>query len=231
MRGWIAFVVVMLGCGSGDLHDAAATECVLDRDCMVAGARCCDCPTFAIPLSDPIREACAGVRCPDMHCPDNVRAACQEGRCALACVAMECPRSCLFGFATDGSGCLTCECAEPLATGCLQASDCARVRADCCGCARGGHDTAVLARDAAHHDDDLDCPATPQCPGRSTCDAAATVQCIRLHCVLSAAVRLPPSACGRIDLPPCEPPDACVINSGNPIANEQGVGVCLDGRP
>jgi hypothetical protein len=229
MRGWIVVLAGTVGCAAADISLAsegsgARSECTRDADCAAAGLRCCDCPTFAVPITSPAHEACAGVTCPDPHCPDRVAPVCAGGRCVLACTAIECPQSCIDGFARDDS-CLTCACAQPTATGCLQADDCVRVRADCCGCDHGGRDTAVLRQDAGAHDAALQCPDRPLCPRASTCDPAATLQCIQRRCVLSS-VALPPGACGRFDLPPCPSPQACVIN-GDPTADEEGVGVCM----
>ncbi len=235
MRGSIALLIALAGCepgpdvvrptSSGGSPDVA--ECRRDDDCVAAGTKCCDCPEFAVPESDASHRACDGVTCHDKHCPHNVRAACDEGRCVLACVPMECEASCLFGYATDRSGCLTCQCTQPVQTGCLVASDCVQVRGDCCGCARGGHDTAVLRRDAPDHDERLRCPAAPQCPAANTCDEAEEPQCIRGMCALTTAERLPPNACGRADLPPCERGEVCVVNGPNMRVNEEGVGLCM----
>jgi hypothetical protein len=150
---------------------------------------------------------------------------CAAGRCVLACVAMECRSSCLFGFAADASGCLTCDCAQPDLHACLSDGDCVRVRADCCGCERGGQDTAVLAEDAAEHDADLHCPAAPQCPKVNTCtDEAPT--CVFGRCVLTEPTALPPDACGRFDLRPCPAGQDCVVNGPDTRINEQGLGLC-----
>lgn len=234
MRGFIVVVVGMVSCSSTDIvvgpPGSSAIECDGDRDCVATAVRCCDCPTFAVPVGSPSHRACADVKCPQASCPDNVRVACDAGRCILACVAMECAQSCLHGFASDGSGCLTCTCAEPVASGCVQPADCARVRADCCGCEHGGHDTAVLERDAAAFEANLRCPARPQCPRTATCDPAASVQCIQGRCALTAAAALPAGACGRLDLPPCAPQQVCVVNADS-TANEQGVGVCRPDGP
>jgi hypothetical protein len=204
MRGSVALVVVVVGCGFGDARGRDTTsgvqgECALDDDCVGAGVKCCDCPAFAVPVASPGHAACDSVPCPYRHCPRNVRAACDQGRCVLACVAMECRQSCLFGFAVDTSGCLTCECAGPT-LGCLGPSDCVQVRADCCGCKRGGRETAVLADEVDAHEAALGCSAAPQCPASDICDPALAPQCFQGKCVLATAAALPPNACGRLDL-------------------------------
>src|SRR4051794_14630704 len=74
------------GPGSGSGSDGAGPmECMVDNDCVAAGVKCCDCPTFAVPKSDPSHNACGAVPCPISQCSPNVRAACQTGACVLAC--------------------------------------------------------------------------------------------------------------------------------------------------
>jgi hypothetical protein len=228
MRAGAAFLVLVVGCG-GDLVkvDTSAGECSLDEDCVAVAARCCDCPTFAVSVSDASYRACTAVPCPDQRdCPRDVRATCDEGRCVLACVAQVCLQSCANGFATEGS-CLTCSCASPPQDGCSAPDDCMRVRADCCGCAHGGRDTAVLAREAAAHDANLRCGPAPQCPSDGRCDASEMPACVQGRCELT--LPLPANACGRSDLPPCPPGQACVVNGPNHTATLQGVGVCVAG--
>jgi len=208
-------------------------ECAADPDCAPAAVACCACPAFAVPVSDPIHRACAGVRCRDRdRCPQNIRAICDDGWCALACVAIECRQSCANGFAADDNGCLTCECAELDAGGCTTAADCVQVRADCCGCGRGGEDTAVLRRQAAAYDADLRCSPGALCPAATTCDTAAAPQCIQGRCQLTTSA-LPSSACGRSDLATCARGQVCIVNGMDRTANEEGVGVCVagDGEP
>jgi hypothetical protein len=240
MRWRVALVVVVgLGAGPGCEGPTPATvvdppppwppaaECTAADDCVAAGSKCCDCPTFAVPAHDPIHEACIGVRCPSSVCSDSTRVACDRGRCVLACVTMACPDVCEDGFATDDSGCLTCGCAAPIHDGCRQAADCVRVRADCCGCSHGGRDTAVLARDARGYDAGLMCDARPQCPELAAiCSLDAELACVQGRCELSTAGRLPANACGRLDLLPCPIGQVCVINGNNLPTNEQGLGLC-----
>jgi hypothetical protein len=231
MGRWAVLLLAVTACGrgAGELpatEGSGESECILDDECVGAAMRCCDCPAFAVPISDASHQACAVVQCPDRHCPHNVRPMCQSGRCVLACVAMACRESCLFGYAPDASGCLTCDCAPPVLRGCFDDDECVRVRADCCGCERGGQDTAVLALDAADHDAALHCPVGPQCPVANTCAVAETPHCLAGRCMLGASVALPPGACGRIDLHPCPTGQVCVVNSGDAVLDEQGLGVC-----
>ncbi|MGE0548028.1 MAG: hypothetical protein AB7O24_22060 [Kofleriaceae bacterium] len=199
-------------------------ECAIASDCMAASTTCCDCPTFAMPTAD--GDACSGVVCPvPMDCPSNLEPVCINRHCELACAPIACELSCAYGFATSSTGCLSCECATPPPGGCTQDADCARTRADCCGCEQGGTDTAVLADAVASYDNELNCPPEPQCPTQTnTCDPNLTAQCVQGACELAAVP--PPSACGRSDLPVCPDGTVCTVNA-NDQANHHGVGVCL----
>jgi hypothetical protein len=229
MRGSVALLVLVVGCGGDlvELQTSSAGECARDEDCVAVAARCCDCPTFAVPSSDASYRACIAVPCPEpRECPSDLRATCDEGRCELACVALACQQSCANGFATEGD-CLTCTCAAPVPGGCSSSDDCIRVRADCCGCAHGGRDTAVLAHDAASHEAGLRCGPAPQCPSDEGCDAGEMPACVQGRCELT--LPLPANACGRSELPPCPAGETCVVNGPDRIANRQGVGVCVAG--
>src|SRR5258708_29774214 len=137
------------GSGSGS---GAPGECAADTDCALAATTCCACPTFAVAVTDPAHAACADMQCPPSSCTNNVRATCELGACTIACVALACPaQSCASGFAVDATGCLSCAC-DAGATECAIDSDCTRVPADCCGCTRGGRDTAVPNSLVAQHD-------------------------------------------------------------------------------
>lgn len=209
------------GVGGG----AGLSSCTVDDDCATAAATCCECPTFAVGLGDPANRACDGVACPGQEtCPANVRAACDEGQCVLACVAMACPAACPTGYALDPTGCLSCACAAPQLSGCVVDTDCVQTRADCCGCARGGEDLAVLASERAAHDAALGCPAAPLCPSIDVCEPDAAPRCIQGRCELTGG-SLPAGACGRPDLPECPAGTQCTINESD-LANEYGVGVC-----
>jgi len=204
---------------------SAPSDCQDASDCVLAASTCCECPTFSVPIDDPLHTSCANVTCPAMSCPANVATTCEAGRCELACVAMECPASCAAGFTIDPTGCLSCECAQPKAD-CAVDTDCVEVRADCCGCARGGKDTAWPASDADRHDGSLNCPVDPQCPDTNVCEPAATPHCVEGGCALFAGGVLPPNACGRADLPSCPAGQVCVVNADS-SASLEGLGVCL----
>jgi hypothetical protein len=208
------------GRGSG----GAPFQCSVDNDCALAGPTCCECPTFAVPIDDPLHASCDNVMCPAMTCPNNVAASCNEGECKLTCLPMACPTSCQVGFTIDSTGCLACDCATA-STACMLDTDCVDVRADCCGCAKGGGDTSVPASEASAHDAALDCPTEPVCPGTNVCELGAEPHCIEGTCALFAGT-LPPNACGRADLPACPASQICTVNA-NASASLEGVGVCL----
>jgi hypothetical protein len=211
----------------GDNAQGAYPTCFSDEDCVAVGGTCCECPTFAVHADDPIRRACQAVECPDDNqCTANVAAVCNEDqRCELACKPLACAAgvSCQAGFALDQNGCLTCDCAVPDANGCTSDSDCTRTRADCCGCQRGGFDTAVLAADRAKFDAMLMCPSQPACPGVDICTADVPT-CVQGRCEL-ASPTLPAGACGRPDLPACPAGTVCIVNASDQ-ANMHGVGLC-----
>jgi hypothetical protein len=215
------------GSGSGSGAGNLPSECFRASDCAPAGPTCCDCPTHAVPISAPAHKACANVDCPTPpSCGSPMEATCKMGQCELVCSAVQCDAaSCADGFATDGNGCLTCACAMPTATECSQDSECARVRADCCGCTLGGKDTAVPASQAAGFDAALNCPTNPSCPGINTCAPELAARCVAGECTLVSG-SLPPDACGRPDLPACPSGSVCTVNANDP-ATMQGVGVCL----
>ncbi|MDX2090129.1 MAG: hypothetical protein SFX73_19885 [Kofleriaceae bacterium] len=241
MRFAVCLVAVSLaGCPSRAADEATAApgddapgsgsapyRCLEDADCVPAAATCCECPAFAVHVDEPANRACDGVVCPmpEGACMDNVRAACDGGQCVLACAPMSCPVACADGFMMDATGCLSCACAAPEDGGCLVDSDCVQTRADCCGCARGGTDTAVIASGQAAYDSALGCELDPVCPGVDTCESAAAPMCVQGRCELLSMDMLSAQACGRSDLQPCPAGTACIVNS-DPTANEQGVGVC-----
>lgn len=212
----------------GGAPGGALEACAVDADCALAASSCCGCPEFAVSLADPAYQACAGVPCPDAGgaCPANVRAACAAGACVVACEPLACPASCEAGFAVDATGCLTCACAGAADLGgCTTDADCVQTRADCCGCAQGGADTAVLAGERAAFDAALACPAAPACPAVDVCDPAAAPRCLQGACSLAPAASPPPGACGRADLPACPAGQVCVVNL-SPAASQDGIGVC-----
>jgi hypothetical protein len=238
MRALLALVLVA-GCSGqlkgeslGNGNDMGAApggegpipECVADSDCVAAGLKCCDCPTYATPANDPAVQACGGVMCPASTCPDNVRAACSSGQCVLACKPLACSMTCADGYVIDATGCEECTCATPASRSCTADSQCVRTRADCCGCAGGGTDTAVLASEQASYDASLMCPSQPTCMGGDTCAPDLAPACVEGSCALVSP--LPPGACGRPDLPACPSGQTCMLNAVD-AATERGVGVCM----
>lgn len=200
--------------------------CGRDEDCVPAAPTCCECPTFAVPRTSAVARACSNVPCPITECEADVVARCNEGRCELACAPRACEATgatCMYGFATDANGCLTCECATPEPGGCTADAQCEQTRADCCGCQQGGFDTAVLATTRAQFDAMLMCPPVPACPGIRTCTEDVPT-CVQGRCDLVPR-ELPAGACGRADLPPCPAGTQCLVNVSDP-ANMHGIGVC-----
>ena len=232
------FVVAMVaaGCPQGSQElagvddDGIAPEptsprgCFEDADCELASTTCCECPSFALAAGDPKLDACEDVNCPppEATCA-RLRAVCEQSRCEVACEAQPVTMSCVDGFATDAAGCLIDACAEP-ATECTSDAQCAQTRADCCGCARGGSDTAVAAGDRAAYDQALGCSGAEACPEVSTCVAAETPQCAQGTCKLIAG-EPPGDACGRPDLAACPAGKTCTVNADK-TADLHGVGVC-----
>ncbi len=208
------------GSGSGSIG-----ECGQDSDCAPAGTDCCACPSYAIPVSDPAHLACEDVPCEPQSCSTDVRAACHEGACVLTCAVMTCNLTCDNGFALDANGCLTCTCADDHggAPECAVATDCTRVEADCCGCALGGTDTAVPNADVAAHQQQLDCPMNPQCPGVDTCRADLAPACVDGACAL---VPPPPvGECGLTGDAPCGTGETCDLNL-DADATDHAAGLC-----
>jgi hypothetical protein len=207
------------GVGSG----APQSFCTSDSDCELSSSSCCDCPSFATRRGAPTNNACTGVACPNPPvCPANVRAACnlEEFQCEVACVEIACATECPDGYAIDpATGCLSCQCAAPAIGGCTLDSDCVQTREDCCGCARGGKDTAVPIGSRGAYDQMLSCPPSPQCPGLDTCDADSAPRCVQGSCLLTDAP-YPANGCTGA----C-PSGTCVLNRDSD-ATTHGVGVC-----
>ena len=237
---FLVLIILLTGCPSTAQQDVVAPNnfagdaggglapgvpCIDDGECALAGATCCACPSFAVAANDPGLKSCGTVNCPAMDCPQNLRAACTRGTCQLACAAVACSTSCAAGYAADANGCLTCACLQATPDACVRDQDCVDVRADCCGCARGGADVAILASQAAAYEASLGCPNSPQCPNQNVCVPDAVARCTQGTCALEAPQPLPANACGRPDLPTCPAGQVCVVNT-NPIADTQGVGVC-----
>lgn len=238
----LAIAAAVSGC-VGMYEDAATAgegdapgQCQVDVDCVLAGPSCCDCPTYATPVDSGWLETCGNVDCvppTDGSCAPLV-ARCDHGACVAACAPVTCDTSCPAGYAADASGCLTCACAGGGAPAqCQLDTDCVQVHADCCGCARGGVDTAVPLAEAAAYTAALGCPADPTqvaCPEVSTCAPDVGPRCIAGQCQLGDSSlgppMLPPGACGRDDLPPCPTGQVCQLNA-DPAGNPLGVGVCV----
>jgi hypothetical protein len=200
--------------------------CTSDMQCELAASSCCECPSFSTNRDDPQNGACTGIACPNPPtCPANVRAACnlETNHCEVACVQIMTTRSCPDGYAIDpASGCLSDQCAAPTTiSGCEMDDDCVATREDCCGCARGGRDTAVSASSLAAHEQMLGCPASPQCPGTNTCDPASAPRCVQGTCILTDDT-LPADTCTGS----CADGGTCVLNR-DPAATTHGVGVCV----
>lgn len=236
MRPLFLFLVISAACacvgdlaGSKPLGDdgpngAVQGTCSVDSDCVPAGTTCCACPTFAVNERDAVNVACLDVDCPVSSCSDNVTARCGENNfCELVCAPLACDADCQYGYAMADNGCMTCSCATPRAGGCTTDAECTRTREDCCGCERGGFDTAVLATYRPQYDAMLMCEAEPACPGVNTCTTDEPT-CVQGACAL-VSPDLPVGACGRPDLPACSPGTVCVVNVSDQ-ANMHGVGLC-----
>jgi Antistasin family len=239
---FVALVLALAGCpgsfegdalgGSDDQGGSGSgavplNECHAAADCVPAGPKCCDCPTHAVPKDDPALLACESVGCaPNNTCGSPMQADCDEGRCVLVCAPVACDASlsCSDGFATDDNGCLVCACATATVGECAGDTDCSRVRADCCGCALGGNDTAIPTSQVAAYEAQLNCSPNPSCPDVNTCAPELSARCIAGTCTLVSG-SLPPNACGRPDLPACPDGEVCTVNA-NDQATMQGVGVC-----
>jgi hypothetical protein len=215
-----------LGDGSGSgAGGAIPLQCFDANDCVPAGPKCCDCPTHAVPIDDPAYMACQYVECPTPSCGSEMEAACIAGKCEFVCSPVKVTMSCVDGFASDSNGCLVDACAMPATRECAADGECARVRADCCGCMMGGMDTSVPASEVGAHEAALNCPTNPSCPMVDTCAPELSARCVAGACTLVSGA-LPSNACGRPDLPACPTGERCMVNANDP-ATMQGVGVCL----
>lgn len=203
------------------------TSCRDDLDCRPAAATCCECPTFAVTADDPLYQACLGVECPAPTGCSASDAVCTAGRCQLACEPLACDAAFAQGFATDAAGCLTCDPALALGTDCTTDRECVQTRADCCGCASGGADTAVPASEQGSFDAMLGCAADAVCPGVPVCAADAAPRCVQGDCALLTG-ELPAGACGRPDLAACPAGEVCTLNLDDD-ATDRGLGICAPG--
>ncbi len=135
-------------------------------------------------------------------CNANVQPSCVAGTCTLQCTPIQCDLTCDNGFVIDTSGCLTCACAPPSENACTTAAgsddSCVEVPADCCGCARGGKDTAMLSSQVAAFQASLNCPTQPQCPETNACDPTVQPTCSETRCELLSTVSQPANECGEV---------------------------------
>ncbi len=201
-------------------------DCFEDTDCVLAGPSCCDCPTYAVDDRSGWADACEQVSCPMQDDCPALEARCDLGTCVAVCAPMTCDLSCSAGFVVDAAGCTVCACSKGGAAAVCQVdTDCVRTPADCCGCDRGGSDTAVPAGMLDGFVDDLGCTGNESCPGVSTCTPGEEARCVGGQCVLAGDPSVPPPGeeCGRPELPPCPSGQACVINTKDA---EAGTGRC-----
>jgi hypothetical protein len=250
---WTTLAALAAGCptnsaefaDSDDDDSLGANECEIAADCVPAAASCCECPSYALPVTSDWDQSCADVDCVDPDygaaCP-RTEAACEAGWCALRCEPVECDLPCVGAFDVDSFGCLACSCGDgppPTDVMCEVDAECVRAAADCCGCENGGADTAVPTAELAAFEAELDCDPSPVCPGVNTCDPELVPRCLGGACALAAppGPGLTPDA-GPDDSPadpaycggsygPCPPDQVCVLN--DPDADEassMGVGVC-----
>ncbi len=260
----IGLLIALGGCPNSALEGDSIGDpppgqgvCEDDFECIPAGASCCDCPTFALPTASGWAESCEDVSC-DVpgNCPAT-EAVCYQGSCILRCRPIQCEITCESGFATDEFGCLLCPASAddcptdaPTAPGCEFDSDCVQVPADCCGCGRGGADTAVLAAEVDDFLGGYDCGDTQVCPEVDVCDPDMTPRCLAGICQLGAQPLdyngdagvgcegtdggcedgVAPQYCGAADYPACPDGQVCVLNDPDANeANQSGVGVCQPG--
>lgn len=221
----------------GGAESPEANECAIAPDCVPAGSTCCECPAFAVAASSGYEEGCSDVACdPAPTGCALTEPACVGGRCQLICSSIITERVCPTGFERDDFGCLLDACAEAGGQGseCDLDDDCVQVPADCCGCARGGSDTAVPAGTEDDYSDGLQCPPEPSCPDVDVCDPSAAPRCIGGTCQLASPPSDPddgpPSVlCGTADAPPCPEGQMCVLNHPDAgDATQVAAGSCQD---
>ena len=252
---WIALAALAVGgtgCPRGDLDagasydegqgpdseggggGGASLQCDLAESCEAAASTCCECPTFAVPVGSGFDQGCSEVECGPMgDCP-LVEPACVSGVCELVCAIVEVTRSCDSGFAVDTFGCLVDECssAPPAGTTACELDDeCVQVAGDCCGCERGGSDTAVHADDAAAHRESLECLDNARCPEVDVCSPSVEPRCVSGLCRLVSSGSDPDDGeaptCGASADPPCAAGTACVLNHPDGLhATEAGLASC-----
>ncbi len=209
-------------------------DCELPSACVLAASTCCECPSFAVPLSDGFVDSCEDVDCEASEICPAIVASCEGNQCQVACAAVATENQCEFGFVRDSAGCLVDECdSGDNVLACKQASDCQQIPSDCCGCARGGSEQAVLASAAAALLSELACTGQESCPEIDVCDSEEAPQCVAGACVLTSAgpTDSPPSAalCGTLALGLCSAGFTCLLNyAAEETASALGVGVCVE---
>lgn len=232
-------VVAVAACSNsatgGELTPASPdTACAVDTDCELVSSKCCECPSFAVHKLDPLTKACGSVECESKQaCSEAVAATCNRDTksCELTCKPLACAAqpNCEQGFLLDDNGCLTCECVGiTFEARCFTDDQCVRTPADCCGCSRGGSDTAVFIDDLDAFEKRLDCRQDEVCPELDTCTDDEPI-CVQGSCMLGKR-DLPPGACGgRPELATCPEDQACVVNADAPLApqaTQHRVGLC-----
>lgn len=226
--------------GSDPPAGGAPAECSAASECVLAASTCCECSSFGAPANEGYLEGCEDVQCqPREDCP-GVEVVCDGGRCVMICSAVIADRSCEQGFLRDEAGCLVNTCRPPDDSSgrseCELDSECAQVPADCCGCERGGDDTAVRADEAEAHVNALACTDRGTCPDIDTC-SGDEARCIGGSCMLAPgpAESEPGNGgegalCGSPELPACSADLVCVLNAPQFMdASDLGLGVCQPG--
>jgi len=221
-----------------------APQCVTSGECVPAASTCCECPSFAVPKGSDGGEACEPVDCEiEIECPKVIAICTDDQQCQLVCEPIVATQQCPTGFAHDDFDCLIDSCYLPVdpnpIVACAEDTDCVRVEADCCGCARGGTDTAVAAAHADAYRESLKCGPEPACPGEENplCEEPLIERCIAQRCALLSAPgedggdgdggRVEPVFCGTPEFGDCPDGFVCFLNAHDADeANRIGVGTC-----
>jgi len=236
------------GDGAGDDNPPpdvpAMSYCAVAEDCVAVSSACCECPTFAVARGSDFAGACDQVECEPLEDCSAVLPDCVDSQCQLVCETVPASMVCINGFARDSLGCLLDECRQPTDEifACEQDGDCTQVQADCCGCERGGADTAVANGSVDEYIKSLGCPSQPPCPGVDVCDAELVPRCIAQTCTLGPADDGGDAGdgdgsgdgpgggnlCGVPDYLPCPMGQVCVLNHPDAEdATRMGVGSCV----
>jgi hypothetical protein len=242
--------------GDGDNGQAAdGYVCSFPDECVAVSSTCCGCPDFAARADSDYAAACDDVECEEpVDCP-KVVPDCVDSLCALVCEPIVATRMCEHGFARDSRGCLQNLCRtdppDPVFA-CEGDADCTQVSADCCGCERGGADTAVNVGQVDAYRESLACRGDPECPGLDVCDVSQEPRCLAGGCTLAPSDDGggtddgsgdgdgdggdgPPEAdtlCGAPEFPPCPTGQVCVLNYQDAEdATRIGVGTCREPLP